>query len=114
MNRELNFKVGQEVFAVKPSYMLRYIKRTSKNVEEWTYKITITKIGRKYLYTSDGDKYELKNIEGKLFLSLKDVRAEKVIEETTEYVLRYFDNYHLNKKLKYDQIERIYNILQED
>ena len=53
MNRELNFKVGQEVFVTKPSYTLRYIKCTSKNVEEWTYKTTITKIGRKYLYTSD-------------------------------------------------------------
>ena len=54
MNRELNFKVGQEVFVTKPSYTLRHIKCTSKNVEEWTYKTIITKIGRKYLYTLDG------------------------------------------------------------
>ena len=114
MNRELNFKVGQEVFKTKPSYMLRHIKCTSKNMEEWTCKTTITKIGRKYLYTSDGEKYELENIEGELFLSLEDIRTKRVMQETTEYVVRYFDNYYLNRQLKYDQIERIYNILQEE
>lgn len=113
MNKS-DLKVGQEVFKTKPGYMLRHIKCTSKNVEEWTCKTTITKIGRKYLYTSDGEKYELEKIEGKLFLSLEDIRTERVIQETTEYVVRYFNDYHCLRQLKYDQIERIYNILQEE
>ena len=114
MNRELNFKVGQEVFKVKPFYMLRHIKCTSKNVEEWTCKVTITKIGRKYLYTSDGEKYEIENIKGELFLSLEDIKTKKAMQEKTEYVARYFSDYCFNRQLKYDQIERIYNILQEE
>ena len=113
MNRELNFKVGQEVFKAKPSYTLRHIKCTSKNVAEWTRKVTITKIGRKYLYTSDGDKYELEKIKDELFLSLEDIKKERVIQEKTEYVARFFRDYCFNRQLKHDQIERIYDILQE-
>ena len=124
-NRKLNLKVGQEVFIRIGN--LRYLdikERSLGNISEWTYKGTISKVGRKYITLSNNIKFsieddyrEYESDRGlrydKLFLSLDDIKEDFILEQKENYIKKCIETYGRLDLTKY-QIESIYNILKEN
>ena len=124
-NRKLNLKVGQEVFIRIGN--LRYLdikERSLGNISEWTYKGTISKVGRKYITLSNNIKFsieddyrEYESDRGlrydKLFLSLDDIKEDFILEQKEEYIKKCIETYG-RLDLSKNKIETIYDILKEN
>ena len=124
-NRKLNLKVGQEVFIRIGN--LRYLdikERSLDNINDWTYKETISKVGRKYITLSNNIKFsieddyrEYESDRGlrydKLFLSLDDIKEDFILEQKEEYIKKCIETYG-RLDLSKNKIETIYDILKED
>ena len=124
MGRKLELKVGQEVIIREEGDSIRYLKNTEginlNNMDKWTYKTTISKEGRKYITTQDGNKYDI-NIDYRLhdgygykdriYLSKKDV-IEDFERERILWKTKNFFNYSSRcNNISYDDIKIIDKII---
>ena len=136
MSRNLKekLKVGQEVVIAKINDSVRYLREEEgigiHNIEKWTQKGIVTKIGRKFIIVKvNGFEYKY-NIESnyeeytrcgspdsRLYLSIDEIIEEKkynemCIEIRNKFSIFGFDYY--NKfNLSYEQVEKIFKIINE-
>lgn len=125
MQRKLNLKVGQEVITIKEnnSYLRETEGITLDNIDKWTIKRAVAKVGRKYITLDNGDRYEIKydyrkidyrGLSSKLYVTYEELKEEKEFNNMVDEISQYFSSYrNWEAKLSKNQIERIYNILQE-
>lgn len=124
--------VGQEVIIALTNDSLRYLKRTETvgihNIDKWTKKGIITKIGRKFItvnmngierkYNSEENYSEdckYGSPDSKLYLSLNDIIEENNYNDMCKDINKYFNgyifNYYEKLNLTLEEVEQIYNII---
>lgn len=129
MGRKLDLIKGQEVIIRYINDRVRYKKdRSINNIDEWTAKGEVTKVGRKYIEVDMNGFLEKFGIEYdyvqktnmgspdyKLYLSKEEIINEIKAEEIYRELNNYFGSYGNSKgKFTLDQLERIINIVNEN
>ena len=136
MNRNLRgkLKVGQEVAIARINDSVRVLRREEgigiHNIEKWTTKGIVTKIGRK-LITVNVNGFEYKynskcnyeeqvkygSPDSRLYLSIDDIIKEELYNTMCMKIRNKFSifglDYYDKIDLSYEQVERIYNIINE-
>lgn len=129
MGRKLNLAKGQDVIIRYINDRIRYKKDVSiSNIDEWTTKGIVTKIGRKYIevnmngflvkFDIEFDYRQKSNMASpayKLYLSKEEItneiKAEEMYRKLNSHFVECINN---NGKFTLDQLERILSIVNEN